>query len=67
MMLTDHYTRKVVEELESAGFAALRTDGSHTVWVSENGKVHVNVPGDRRTVSPGGYRKMLEAIEEAGV
>lgn len=66
-MFTDQSTRKVVEELESAGFAALRGVGSHTVWESENGKVHVNVPDNRRTVSSGGYRKMIEAIEEAGV
>ncbi|MCZ9635298.1 type II toxin-antitoxin system HicA family toxin [Rhodococcus sp. BH5] len=56
-MVADQLTRKVVKELKTAG--------SHTTWKSENGKVHVSVPDGHRTISPGVYRKVLKAIQEA--
>ncbi len=62
-MVTEQPTRKVVKELKAAGFAPARTVGSHTTWVS--GDVHVSVPDGHRTVSPGVYRKVRKAIEEA--
>ena len=64
-MVADQPTRKVVKELKTAGFTPLRTAGSHATWESENGKVHVSVPDGHRTISPGVYRKVLKAIQEA--
>jgi len=56
-------TRKVVRQLRDAGFRAVRTQGSHTVY--QKGALSVTVPDGHRTVSPGVYRKVLRAIEES--
>jgi predicted RNA binding protein YcfA (HicA-like mRNA interferase family) len=56
-------TGKVVRQLKDAGFVAVRTQGSHTVY--RNGDVRVSVPDGHRTISPGVYRKVLKKIEEA--
>lgn len=63
-MVADQPTRKVVKELKPQA-TPLRTAGSHATWESENGKVHVGVPDGHRTISPGVYRKVLKAIQEA--
>lgn len=49
--------------LRGEGFGPLRTVGSHTWWAK--GAVGVSVPDGHRTISPGVYRKILKAIEEA--
>jgi predicted RNA binding protein YcfA (HicA-like mRNA interferase family) len=65
-MVKEQATRAVVKELRAAGFTPDRTVGSHTMWVSEDGKVHVSVPDGHRAISPGVYRKVLKALKEAG-
>lgn len=35
------------------------------MWVSSDGTVQVSVPDGHRVVSPGVYRKVLKALEEA--
>lgn len=56
-------TRRVLQELKDAGFVAVRTQGSHTVY--RKGAVSITVPDGHRTISPGVYRKILKKIEEA--
>ena len=63
-MVAEQPTRKVVKELRSAGFFATRTAGSHTWWRHASGAV-VAVPDGHRTISPGIYRKVLDAIAES--
>ncbi|MDJ0363116.1 type II toxin-antitoxin system HicA family toxin [Rhodococcus sp. H29-C3] len=65
-MVTEQPTRTVVKELKAAGFSPARTVGSHTTWVSADGEVKVTVPEGHRKISPGVYRKILEAMKEAG-
>jgi len=63
-MVSEEPTRKVTKRLRDAGFAPVRTVGSHTVW--QNGSVKVTVPDGHRTISPGVVRQINKAIEEAG-
>ena len=63
-MVSSQPTRKVLQELRSAGFAADRTAGSHTWWKHPSG-VAVTVPDGHRTISPGVYRKIVKAIEDS--
>ncbi|NKR28884.1 addiction module toxin, HicA family [Rhodococcus hoagii] len=65
-MVKEQATRVVLKQLKAAGFSPARTVGSHTMWVSVDGKVQVSVPDGHRTISPGVYRKVLKALEEAG-
>lgn len=62
-MVSDQPTRKVVRMMRDAGWSALRTVGSHTVWQSPTG-VTFTLPDGHRTISPGVYRKLLKAMEE---
>ena len=62
-MVSQQPTRKVQKELRDAGFTADRTSGSHTIWV--NGSVSITVPDGHRMISPGVYRNIMKAIEEA--
>ncbi|MGU3438286.1 type II toxin-antitoxin system HicA family toxin [Actinomycetes bacterium M1A6_2h] len=64
-MVSDQPTRTVVKALKAAGFSSVRTVGSHSTWVSVDGRVKVTVPDGHRTISPGVYRKILAAIKEA--
>ncbi|WFR74445.1 type II toxin-antitoxin system HicA family toxin [Prescottella defluvii] len=64
-MVKEQATRLVLKQLRAAGFSPGRTVGSHTMWVSSDGKVQVTVPDGHRTISPGVYRKVLRALEEA--
>ncbi|MGW6658856.1 type II toxin-antitoxin system HicA family toxin [Rhodococcus sp. NPDC055024] len=64
-MIAEQPTRKVTKELKAAGFAPARTVGSHTMWITANGKHQVSVPDGHRTISPGVYRNILKAIKEA--
>ncbi|MDH6676895.1 putative RNA binding protein YcfA (HicA-like mRNA interferase family) [Rhodococcus sp. LBL1] len=63
-MVKEQATRLVLKQLRAAGFSPARTVGSHTMWVSSDGEVQVSVPDGHRTISPGVYRKVLQAIEE---
>ena len=63
-MVSEQPTRKVVKALRDAGFTRLRGSGSHSVW--GKGSVTIPVPDGHRTISPGVYRKIIDAIEEAG-
>lgn len=49
--------------LRDAGFAPMRTVGSHTIY--RKGRVSVTVPDGHRRISPGVYRMILRKIEEA--
>jgi predicted RNA binding protein YcfA (HicA-like mRNA interferase family) len=60
-MVTARATRRVVRELRDAGFEAVRTRGSHTLWVHPEGP-RVPVPDGHATISPGVYRQVLRAI-----
>lgn len=62
-MPSDQPTRKVVKELRQAGFEAMRTTGSHTIW--RKGSVTVSVPDGHRQISAGVYRKVMKAIADA--
>ncbi|SDS21927.1 Predicted RNA binding protein YcfA, dsRBD-like fold, HicA-like mRNA interferase family [Friedmanniella luteola] len=62
-MVSEQPTRTVLKLLRSEGFEPQRTVGSHTWWTK--GNVGVPVPDGHRTISPGVYRKILKAIEEA--
>lgn len=62
-MVSDQPTRKVVRMLRDAGFAPMRTVGSHTIY--RKGRVSVTVPDGHRRISPGVYRMILRKIEEA--
>lgn len=53
----------MIKLLRDAGFQALRTRGSHTVW--GKGAVTVPVPDGHRTISPGVVRQIENAIVEA--
>ncbi|WP_203754710.1 type II toxin-antitoxin system HicA family toxin [Cellulomonas chitinilytica] len=63
-MIAEQPTRKVQRELRDAGFAPVRTVGSHTWWEHSSG-IGVAVPDGHRTISPGVYRKIAKAIKEA--
>lgn len=63
-MIAEQPTRKVTRELRDAGFAPVRTVGSHTRWEHPSG-VGVSVPDGHRTISPGVYRNILKALKEA--
>ena len=63
-MIAEQPTRKVTRELRDAGFEPARTVGSHTWWEHPSGK-GIAVPDGHRTISPGVYRKIMKAIEEA--
>lgn len=52
-----------MRQLRDAGFHAVRTQGSHTVY--QKGALSVTVPDGHRTVSPWAYRKVLKEIEES--
>ena len=62
-MTSEEPTRKMVKLLKTAGFAALRSVGSHTVY--GKGSVTVSVPDGHKTISPGVVRQINKAIEEA--
>ena len=62
-MVSEEPTRSVVKRLRAAGFAPLRTVGSHTLW--GNGSVSVSVPDGHRTISPGVVRQVYKSIQEA--
>lgn len=63
-MVSEQPTRKVVKELRAAGFLPDRTKGSHTWWKHPTG-VGTPVPDGHRTISPGVYRNITNAIAEA--
>lgn len=54
-------TRKVVAELKAAGWVAVRTVGSHTVWRSPDGRT-ISIADGHRTTTPGVYRQVLKAL-----
>jgi len=60
-MVSEQSTRHVVAELRAAGFAPLRSRGSHTLWVHPGGEAVV-VPDGHRRISPGVYRRILQAV-----
>ncbi|CAD5138798.1 MULTISPECIES: type II toxin-antitoxin system HicA family toxin [unclassified Microbacterium] len=62
-MVSEQPTRKMVKALRAAGFTAVRTVGSHTVWAKEN--TSISVPDGHKTISPGVVRQINKAIEEA--
>ena len=62
-MVSDQPTRKVLRLLKDAGFTAVRSVGSHTIYA--NGDVSVSVPDGHKTISPGVYRQILSKIKEA--
>ncbi|AUS34619.1 hypothetical protein C1M55_28225 [Rhodococcus qingshengii] len=64
-MIAEQPTRKVQKELRDAGFQPDRTKGSHTMWISADGKHRIEVPDGHRNISPGVYRKILKVIKEA--
>lgn len=64
-MVAEQLTRKVTRELRAAGFEPVRTVGSHTRREHPSGG-GVTVPDGHRTISPGVYRKISKAVEEAG-
>lgn len=55
----------MVKELNTAGFTPLRTEALTPRGNRRTKKVHANVPDGHRTISPGVYRKVLKAIQEA--
>jgi predicted RNA binding protein YcfA (HicA-like mRNA interferase family) len=63
-MMSEQPARKVVKELRSAGFEPVRGEGSHHRWKHPTG-VQISVPDGHRTISPGVYRKIVKAIDEA--
>lgn len=62
-MPSEQPTRKVVKMLRDAGWTALRTSGSHTVWESPNG-TKFTLPDGHRQISPGVYGNLLKAMKE---
>lgn len=63
-MIAEQPTRKVQKELRDAGFHPDRTKGSHTMWITADGKHQVSVPDGHRTITPGVYRKIQKVIKE---
>jgi len=63
-MITEQPTHQMVREFRSAGWTALRTDGSHTVYGCSCGKHQFSVPDGHRTISPGVVRKARKIITE---
>lgn len=63
-MVTEQPTRKMIKEFRSAGWIALRTDGSHTVYSCPCGKHQFLLPDGHRTISPGVVRKARKIITE---
>ena len=49
--------------LRNAGFTRIRTVGSHSVW--SKGQTTVSLPDGHRRISPGVFRQVEKAIEEA--
>jgi predicted RNA binding protein YcfA (HicA-like mRNA interferase family) len=64
MVVGSQRTRTVVRELLAAGFAPVRTVGSHTIYVHPSG-VRVSVPDGHRTISPGVHRNVVTAVAQA--
>lgn len=63
-MASEQPTRKVVKMLRDAGRSPARTQGSHTLWRSDDGTRSIAVPDGHRTISPGVARKIFEALKE---
>lgn len=63
-MVAEQKTRDVQAELRKAGFEPVRGDGSHTWWKHPGGTA-IPVPDGHRSISPGVYRKIKNAITEA--
>ena len=61
-MVSDQSTRKVIRMFTDAGWARLRTVGSHSVWQSKSGATVV-IPDGHRRISPGVYRNLVKALE----
>lgn len=60
-VISEKPTRRVLRELRGAGFVAVRTRGSHTLWEHPAG-VRIAVPDGHGTISPGVYRQVLAAL-----
>jgi predicted RNA binding protein YcfA (HicA-like mRNA interferase family) len=63
-MVSEEPARKMVKELQKAGWSALRTDGSHTVYGCSCGQHRFSLPDGHRTISPGVVRKCRKAITD---
>lgn len=63
-MVSEEPTRKMVKELNSAGWTQLRNDGRHAVYGCPCGKHTMPVPESHRTISAGVVRKIRKAIKE---
>jgi len=59
----DQRTRTVKRELLAERWKPGETIGSHTIWYGANGTVF-SLPDGFRTISPGVYQKLLEAMDE---
>ena len=59
-MTKEQPTRRMVRLLKDAGFVAIRSKGSHTVY--SYGDISITVPDGHRTVSPGVVREIEKAI-----
>lgn len=62
-MVSEQPTRKVTKMLRNAGWVAVRTVGSHTIWEGPNGTTF-SLPDGHSTISPGVYRNLLKAMKE---
>ena len=62
-MVSEQPTRKVTKLLKRRGWRAVRTVGSHTTWVSPNGRTFT-LPDGHSTISPGFYSNLLKALNE---
>jgi predicted RNA binding protein YcfA (HicA-like mRNA interferase family) len=63
-MVSEQPTRKMVKELTGAGWTALRTVGSHTIYGCGCGGHTFSLPDGHKTISPWVVRKCRNAIEE---
>lgn len=62
-MVSEQQTRKVKQELRTAGFIPARTVGSPTWWQHGSGR-GVAVPDGHKVISPGVYRSIVKAMKE---
>lgn len=63
-MVSEQPARVMVKRFRSAGWMALRTVGSHTMWECPCGEHRFSLPDGHRTISPGVVAKAYKAIEQ---
>lgn len=65
-MVSEQPTRKMVRMFKDAGWTAVRTVGSHTVWECRTGKHSFSLPDGHKTISAGVVRKADKALSGCG-